>query len=74
MTLKDMEDLWELGRTIHEARLKLAWGAAAATREPWPEFTSAYSHNPIAYVDLALASAAAVRDRFNVTPKETTEA
>ena len=56
-------DRYELARILHEARVRLAWGAAlVATREPFPDFGDpvvrrGYSHNPIAYVDLALAQA-----------------
>lgn len=59
MTLTDMERLWELGCLLHETRRNLAWGFKT-DREPWPEFSTAYSHAPIAYVDLALAQAKAV--------------
>lgn len=44
----------------------MAWGKSfVGVREPWPDFSDpkvlrAYPHNPIAYVDLALAQASAV--------------
>jgi hypothetical protein len=67
MSEQEHADLWELGRTIHEARIALAWGkASVGRREPWPEWHRAYLHSPIAYVDLALASARAVADRFRI--------
>jgi hypothetical protein len=59
MTLERMKALWPVAKAIHEARRDLAWGKNSL-REPWPEWSTAYSHNPIAYVDLALASADAV--------------
>jgi hypothetical protein len=62
VTLRDMERLWPLARVLHEARKKLAWGAHGDAREPWPEFSTAYSHDPIAYVDLALVQAQAAED------------
>lgn len=61
MTLDEMRRLWPLARVLHEARRNLAWGAQTGERrESWPEWTSAYTHSPIAYVDLALAQAEAV--------------
>jgi hypothetical protein len=66
MTVNEMEDLWDLAGVIHRARVTLAWGQAGATREPWPKFSTAYSHNPIAYVDMALASAKAVVNNFKI--------
>jgi hypothetical protein len=57
---------YELGRVLHEARIAKAWGPAmVGLREPWLDFTDpkvlrAYPHNPIAYVDLALAQASVV--------------
>lgn len=54
MTEQEHADLWELARTIHEARVGLAWGKPnVGKREPWPEWHRAYLHDPIAYVDLA---------------------
>lgn len=53
----------ELGRVIYEARIKEAWGPSWTNRPQWPdgaESWRAYPHNPIADVDLALASARAV--------------
>lgn len=57
---------YEVGKILHEARRTLAWGPSS-TREPWPNFDDpktlrAYSHNPISYVDLALAQADAIMD------------
>lgn len=61
MTLEEMQRLWPLAKALHEARRDLAWGKKlGAVREPWPEWSTAYSHNPIAYVDLALAQAEAI--------------
>jgi hypothetical protein len=60
MTLDQMRRLWPVAKLLHEARRDLAWGPAAAHRERWPEWTTAYPHNPIAFVDLALAQAAAI--------------
>lgn len=61
MTLERMQQLWPMAKALHEARRDLAWGGAAGERrEPWPEFSAAYSHHPIAYVDLALAQADAI--------------
>lgn len=54
-----MKQLWPVAKVLHEARRDLAWGRHT-TREPWPEFSTAYSHSPIAYVDLALAQAEAI--------------
>jgi len=68
MTLNRMRALWGLAQILHETRRNMAWGGNTQ-REPWPEFTSAYSHNPIAYVDLALAQADAVFDILR-TPRE----
>jgi hypothetical protein len=69
MTIDEMRDLWDLAGVIHEARIKLAWGRLTS-REPWPDGTDkylrAYPHSPIAYVDLALASAKAVTDNFKI--------
>ena len=65
MNLERMKRLWPVARVIHEARRDLAWGKNSA-REPWPadddRTLRAYPHDPIAYVDLALASAAALED------------
>lgn len=61
MTVNEIQRLWDLARRLHEARRDLAWGSQT-TKEPWPEFSTAYSHNPIAYVDLALAQAKAADD------------
>jgi hypothetical protein len=67
MTLKEIEELWELARVIHEARRDLAWGPVVGPKkEKWPRFHRSYTHNPIAYVDLALASAKAVTDTFKI--------
>jgi hypothetical protein len=67
MTIEDMRVLWPLARALHEARRDMAWGNTR--REPWPEFSTAYPHSPIAYVDLALAQAAAARRYFERFPK-----
>jgi hypothetical protein len=67
MTEQEHIDLWDFARTIHEARIALAWGPSfVGRREPWPEWHRAYLHNPIAYVDLALACAKAVIDNFKI--------
>jgi len=67
MTEQEHRDLWQLGRTIHEARIAHAWGPKYVNvREPWPDWHSSYLHSPIAYVDLALASAKAVCDLYEV--------
>jgi len=63
MTLTQMQELWELARAIHEGRQKLAWGRI---HDPWPAWSTAYPHNPVPFVDLALASAEAVVARFRV--------
>ncbi len=61
MTLEKMQKLWPIAKTLHEARRDLAWGPTVGkTKEKWPEWSSAYPHNPIAYVDLALAQAEAI--------------
>ena len=58
MTLERIEELWGLAKKLHEARIACAWGPRfVGVKEPWPEFSSAYSHEPIAFVDLALAQA-----------------
>jgi hypothetical protein len=60
MTLAEMERLWPLAKVLHEARRDLAWGSKLGSqREPWPKWDKNYTHNPIAYVDLALAQAEA---------------
>lgn len=56
MKIDDMERLWPLAKLIHESRIKLCWGTAHA-RDVFPEFSSAYPHNPIPYVDMALTAA-----------------
>jgi hypothetical protein len=69
MIIQEMQRLWPLARVLHEARRDLAWGAAAGVRrEPWPEWSSAYPHNPIAYVDLALAQAVAAEKHLAIVP------
>ena len=65
MTLQEIEDLWDLAGVLHRARIELAWGKGSR-REPWPKFHRSYTHNPIAYVDLALAQAAAVVEHFKI--------
>jgi hypothetical protein len=61
MKLDDMQRLWLIAKLLHETRRDLAWGPKAGpVREVWPEYTSAYPHNPIAFVDLALAQAEAL--------------
>lgn len=62
MTIEEIQRLWPIAKLLHETRRDLAWGRKV-TREPWPEYSSAYTHNPIAYVDLALAQAEAI-DHF----------
>jgi hypothetical protein len=67
MTLQEIEDLWDLARIIHEARRDLAWGPnLGPKRELWPSLPKNYTHNPISYVDLALASAKAVTEHFRI--------
>jgi hypothetical protein len=68
MTLDEMQRLWPVAKLLHEARRDLAWGAAGRLREPFPAFTAAYTHNPIAYVDLALAQAKALADAKYLLP------
>ena len=65
MTLQEIEDLWDLARVIHEARQDLAWGRGLK-RQVWPKFDKNYTHNPIAYIDLSLASAKAVVEHFRI--------
>lgn len=65
MKINDIEDLWDLARIIHEARRDLAYGKCYR-KEPWPKYDKNYTHSPIAYVDLALASAKAVLDNFKI--------
>ena len=63
--------LRELGQVIYEARIKEAWGPNWINRPQWPadaEAWRAYPHNPIADVDLALASARAAFAWFARTP------
>ncbi|MDE2104138.1 MAG: hypothetical protein KGL39_43275 [Patescibacteria group bacterium] len=60
MTIERMRQLWPIAKILHEARRDMAWGLCGPRRERWPEFSSAYTHSPIAYVDLALAQAEAV--------------
>jgi hypothetical protein len=56
-----------MAQVIHEARIRIAWGPRyVGLREPWPVWSTAYSHNPIAYVDLALAAADAVCKEFQL--------
>lgn len=68
MTLAEMQRLWPLARVLHEARRDLAWGRGTP-REPWPEWSTAYPHSPVAFVDLALAQAGAA-DRLVVEQVE----
>jgi len=65
MKISEMEDLWDLARIIHEARRDLAYGKGSL-KEPWPKSSNTYTHSPIAYVDLSLASAKAVLDNFKI--------
>lgn len=65
MTLKEMEDLWDLAGVIHRARVELAWGKSTRM-QPRPEYDKNYTHNPVAYVELALASAEAVVNNFKI--------
>lgn len=58
MTLDQMRKLWPVAKMLHEARRNMA--PIALARDAWPEWTAAYPHNPIAFVDLALAQAAAI--------------
>lgn len=66
MSTEQLERL-NLARSLHEARVALAWGKHnVGKREPWPKFEDpvvlrAYPHNPIAYVDLALAQVDAIQ-------------
>lgn len=70
MTVEEIRRLWPLAQLLHETRRDLAWGRKlGSTREPWPEWSAAYTHNPIAYVDLALVQAEAV-DRHYIEPLE----
>lgn len=70
MTELEHKSLWELARVLHEARKTLAWGPKLAPiKEPFPEWHRSYLHNPITYVDLALAQAKAATDFFkNAAP------
>jgi hypothetical protein len=68
VTTAEMQRLWPLAKLLHETRRNLAWGRS--DREPWPEWTAAYSHSPIAYVDLALAQAEAVDKRYVIAASE----
>ncbi|HXE51203.1 MAG TPA: hypothetical protein VN663_22690 [Ramlibacter sp.] len=58
MTLDQMRKLWPIAKLLHEARQQIA--PTALGGQAWPEWTPAYPHNPIAFVDIALAQAAAV--------------
>jgi hypothetical protein len=50
MTLEQMQRLWPIAQLLHEARRDTAWGPIAGKhREKWPEWSTAYPHNPIAY-------------------------
>lgn len=48
-------------KIIHEARIAYCWGKhAVGLRDPWPDFTQPraienYGHNPVPWVDIALA-------------------
>lgn len=58
-----LPSLRELGEVIYVSRIKEAWGESYINRPKYPltdEEWRAYPHNPIADVDLALASAKAV--------------
>lgn len=61
-----------LARAIYVGRLREAWGQGWERRDVWPKDDKAwraYPHNPIAEVDLALASAReAVRYIDGVNP------
>lgn len=71
MKVEQMQALWPIAKTLHEARIALAWGARlVGVREPWPAWSSAYPHNPIAFVDLALAQAEAIAAERNKTSEE----
>lgn len=65
MTIEQMRKLWPVAKLLHEARRSMA--PIALAREAWPEWTPAYPHNPIAYVDIALAQAAMVEHLIDVT-------
>jgi hypothetical protein len=61
-------DLRSLGRALYYARLQTAWGAHWSAKDRWPaddEAWRAYSHAPIAEVDLCLAQAQAAFDWWN---------
>lgn len=68
MTIREMCDLWDLARVIHEAREKVVWGADS-TKHPWLDFTQANAKAPPPYITLALASAKAVVDNFKIDLK-----
>ena len=60
MTLEQMKRLWPVAKILHESRRDFVWGKTGSVRETWPEYSNSYSHNPIAYVDLALRQAEAL--------------
>lgn len=65
MESQRIQRLWDIAKVLHESRRDLAWGSKLGKiREPWPELTPlylrSYTHNPVAYIDLALAQADAI--------------
>lgn len=61
--------LWKVARAIYEGRKRDAWGAGFKNAFPDlddPKAMRAYPHNPVAEVELALASAREVLKLFSV--------
>lgn len=65
MTEDEISNLWYLAKIIHEAKRDICWGKNS-NKWPWPSSSRNYTHNPIAYVDLALACAESVKNNFDI--------
>jgi hypothetical protein len=73
VTIDQIRDLWDLAGVIHRARRDLTWGPNRTDKEPWPKWHRSYTHNPIAYADLALAAAESITNHFKIDIVPTTD-
>lgn len=69
------EELWDIARELHEARIRYCWKGVGLQeqmqREPWPERkTYGFSVQNLPYVDIALAQARAVESRLTLRTAE----
>jgi hypothetical protein len=59
-------EVLNMAKVLHEARIAFCWGRDyVGKRDPWPDFGDpkvlrSYPHNPIPYVDIAVAQAEAL--------------